>query len=327
MRVVLLNGFGGTDVLTMGEVETPEPREGEVLIRVAAAGVNRADLLQRQGHYPPPGGASELLGMEISGEIVARGPGADERWKIGDKICALVPGGGYAEYCAAHSGCCLPVPENFTLEEAASLPEAAFTVWANLFDPRRLFPGDRFLMQGGTSGIGTFAIQATRAFGATVAATAGSAEKCRFLLELGCERALNYRKEDWVAGALEWSGAKGVDVILDMVGGDYFAKHLKLLAKDGHLVHIATMRGSEVSLDLRTLMAKRLVIAGSTLRPRSVAEKRRLRDGVEEHFWPLIRKGRIRPFVDQEFSMGDVAGAHERMESSLHIGKIVLKVA
>jgi NADPH2:quinone reductase len=327
MRVVSLNGFGGTEVLTMGEVETPEAGEGEVLIRVAAAGVNRADLLQRDGHYPPPAGASKILGMEISGEIVARGPGTDPRWKIGDKVCALVLGGGYAEYCAAKSGCCLPVPENLTLEEAASLPEASFTVWANLFDPRKLFPGDQFLMQGGTSGIGTFAIQAARALGATVAATAGSVEKCRFLLELGCECALNYREEDWVAGALEWSGAKGVDVILDMVGGDYFVKHLKLLAKDGRLVHIATMLGSEVSLDLRMVMTKRLMITGSTLRPRSVAEKRHLRDGVEGHFWPLIREGKIRPIVDQVFSLVDVAKAHERMESSDHIGKIVLKVA
>jgi|SRR5580704_84685 NADPH2:quinone reductase len=327
MRVVSLMGFGGTDVLTIQEVEKPQPGEGEVLIRVAAAGVNRADLLQRQGHYPPPAGASEILGMEIAGEIVVRGPGADARWRAGDKVCALVPGGGYAEYCAAHSACCLPIAEGMTLEEAASLPEAAYTVWANLFDPRRVFPGDRFLMQGGTSGIGTFAIQAAGAFGASVAATAGSAKKCRFLLELGCQRALNYKEEDWVADALEWSGAKGVDVILDMVGGDYFAKHLKLLAKDGRLVHIATMSGNEVSLDLRTVMAKRLMITGSTLRPRSVGEKRRLRDGVEEHLWPLVREGKIRPIVDQVFSMGDVARAHERMESSLHIGKIVLKVA
>ena len=265
--------------------------------------------------------------MEISGEIVAHGPGAEAGWKIGDKVCALVPGGGYAEYCAAHGGCCLPVPENLTLEEAASLPEAGFTVWANLFDPRRLFPRDRFLMQGGTSGIGTFAVQAARAFEATVAATAGSAEKCQFLLELGCERALNYKQEDWDADVVEWSGGKGVDVILDMVGGDYFAKHLKLLDKDGRLVQIATMGGSEVNLDLRTIMAKRLMITGSTLRPRSVAEKRRLRDGVEEHLWPLVREGKVRPIVDQVFSLGDVAKAHERMESSLHIGKIVLKVA
>jgi NADPH:quinone reductase len=327
MRVISLSAFGGADALKIGEAERPEPGEGEVLIRVAAAGINRADLLQRQGHYPPPVGASEILGMEISGEIVSRGPGAQARWKTGDHVCALVPGGGYAEYCVAHGGCCLPAPENMTLAEAASLPEATFTVWANLFEPRRLFAGDRFLIQGGTSGIGTLAIQASRAFGATVAATAGSAEKCRFLLELGCERAFNYREEDWAAGALEWANGRGVDVILDMVGGDYFAKHLKLLAKDGRLVHIATTHGNEVDLDLRTVMLKRLVITGSTLRSRSVAEKTRLRDGVEEHLWPLVQAGRIRPVVDQVFNLQEAARAHQRMESSLHIGKIVLKVA
>ena len=320
-------GFGGADVLKIGEAAKPEPGEGEVLIRVVAAGVNRADLLQRQGHYPPPAGASETLGLEVAGEIVALGSGVEVCWKTGDRVCALVPGGGYAEYCVAHSGCCLPVPASMALEAAASLPEAAFTVWANLFDPRRLFAVDRFLMQGGTSGIGTLAIQAARASGATVAATAGSAEKCRFLLELGCERAFNYREEDWVAGALEWSGGYGVDVILDMVGGDYFAKHLKLLAKDGRLVHIATAHGSEVNLDLRTVMAKRLVITGSTLRARPVAEKTRLRDGLEECLWPLVREGKVHPVLDQVFTLEGVAKAHERMESSLHIGKIVLKVA
>ncbi len=327
MRVISLAGFGGADVLKIGEAAKPEPGEGEVLIRVVAAGVNRADLLQRQGHYPPPAGASETLGLEVAGEIVALGSGVEVCWKTGDRVCALVPGGGYAEYCVAHSGCCLPVPASMALEAAASLPEAAFTVWANLFDPRRLFAVDRFLMQGGTSGIGTLAIQAARASGATVAATAGSAEKCRFLLELGCERAFNYREEDWVAGALEWSGGYGVDVILDMVGGDYFAKHLKLLAKDGRLVHIATAHGSEVNLDLRTVMAKRLVITGSTLRARPVAEKTRLRDGLEECLWPLVREGKVHPVLDQVFTLEGVAKAHERMESSLHIGKIVLKVA
>jgi NADPH2:quinone reductase len=327
MRIISLAGFGGTDVLTVGEAARPEPGEGEVLIRVVAAGVNRADLLQRQGHYPPPAGVSETLGLEVAGEIVERGPGVDARWMIGDKVCALVPGGGYAEYCVAHSGCCLPVPEIMALTAVAALPEAAFTVWANLFDPRRLFAGDRFLMQGGTSGIGTLAIQAARAFGATVAATAGSEEKCRFLLELGCERALNYREEDWVEGALEWSGGNGVDVILDMVGGDYFVKHLKLPAKDGRLVHIATAHGREVNLDLRTVMAKRLVITGSTLRSRPVAEKMRLRDGVEECLWPLVREGKVRPIGDQVFTLQEAAKAHERMESSRHIGKIVLKVA
>ena len=299
MRVIWSAEFGNADVLKVGEAKMPEPSEGEVLIRVDAA-----------GKYPPPPGASETLGLEVAGEIVARGPGAEQRWKIADRVCALVPGGGYAEYCVAHSGCCLRVPEGMGPVAAASLPEAAFTAWANLFDPHRLVAGERFLMQGGTSGIGTLAIQAARAFGASVAATAGSAEKCRFLLELGCERAFNYHEDDWVAGALEWSGGKGVDVVLDMVGGDYFAKHLKVLARDGRLVHIATSHGSEVSLDLKAVMAKRLVITGSTLRSR-----------------PVVQAGKVRPVVDQVFSLQDAAKAHKRMESGLHIGKIVLQVA
>lgn len=326
MRVIGLSGFGGTEVLRIEEAETPQPGKGEVLIRVAAAGVNRADLHQREGHYPPPAGASEILGLEVAGEIAAHGADTDQRWKIGDKVCALVPGGGYAEYCVAHSGCCLPVPVNLDPTSAASLPEAAFTVWANLVGLQRIHTGDRFLMQGGTSGIGTFAIQAAKAFGAAVAATAGSREKCEFLLELGCERAFCYHDQDWVAGALEWSGGSGVDVVLDIVGGDYFAKHIRLLTKDGRLVHIATTTGAKVELDLRTMMAKRLIITGSTLRSRSVEEKTELRDGVEKNLWPQVREGKIRPIVDSVFPLEDAARAHERMQSSIHIGKIVLKV-
>jgi len=225
----------------------------------------------------------------------------------------------------AHGGCCLPVPKGLSLEEAASLPEAFFTVWANLFDPRRLFDSERILIQGGTSGVGVIAIQAARAFGAHVAATAGSEEKCRFLRELGCERALNYR-EDWAAGTREWAAA-GVDVILDMVAGDYFEKHIELLGQDGRLVQIATGNGAEVRLDLRKVMGKRLVITGSTLRRRSVAEKTRLRDGVEEHLWPLIESGRMRAVVDRVYPMEEAVEAQRRMESSQHIGKIVLRVA
>lgn len=336
MKVVALDGFGGPEVLRIAEAEKPRPGLGEVLIQVAAAGVNRADILQRQGNYPPPPGVSPILGMEIAGTIVDRGPGADPRWKTGDAVCALVPGGGYAEYCVAHGGCCLPIPPGLggegatALEQAAALPEATMTVWANLFDPRRLFAGDHFLMQGGTSGVGTIAIQTALAFGAHVASTAGSEEKCRFLRELGCERAWNYREDDWAAGAREWATA-GVDVILDMVGGDYFPKHVDLLAKDGRLVHIAFSHGAEVTLDLRKLMSKRLVITGSTLRPRSVEEKTRLRDGVEQQVWPLIGDGKIkprkiRPIVDCVYPMAQVADAHRWMESSRHIGKIVLRV-
>jgi NADPH2:quinone reductase len=330
MRVVALDGFGGPEVLRIAEAETPRPGAGEVLIRVAAAGLNHADLHQREGHYPPPPGASEILGMEVAGTVVERGPDAEARWQVGDAVCALVPGGGYAEFCVAHGGCCLPVPAGLPLEEAASLPEACFTVWANLFDPRRLFEGERFLMQGGTSGIGVIAIQAALAFGAHVAATAGSEEKCRFLRELGCERALNYREEDWAASARGWAtsgtGASGVDVILDMVAGDYFAKHLELLGQDGRLVHIAAGHGAEVMLDLRKVMGKRLVITGSTLRRRSWAEKTALRDGVERHLWPLLGTGGIRPVVDRVYPMEEVAEAQRRMESSQHIGKIVLRV-
>jgi NADPH:quinone reductase len=327
MRAIELTGYGGTEVLKMGEAEMPRPGHGEVLIRVAAAGVNRADLLQRQGHYPPPAGASAILGLEVAGEIVALGTGAGERWEIGGKVCALLPGGGYAEYCAAHEGCCLPVPQNLDLRAAAALPEAAFTVWANLFDPCRIHSGDRFLMQGGSSGIGTFAIQTAKAMGASVAATAGSREKCAFLLELGCERAFCYREEDWEAGVLGWSDGNGVDVVLDMVGGDYFAKHMRVLAKDGRLVHIATTGGHTVELDLRALMAKRVIVTGSTLRSRSVHEKTRLRNGLEETLWPLIGEGTIRPVVDSVFPVEDVARAHERMQSSMHMGKIILQVA
>jgi NADPH:quinone reductase len=341
MRVVTLEGFGGPEVLRIAEAEKPHPGAGELLIQVAAAGLNRADLLQRQGKYPPPPGASEILGMEVSGTVVDRGPAADPRWKIGDAVCALVTGGGYAEYCVANGGCCLPIPSGLAgngisaLEQAAVLPEATMTVWANLFDPPRLFSGDRFLMQGGTSGIGTIAIQTALAFGAHVASTAGSGDKLRFLRELGCEQAWNYRDEDWAAGARQWAES-GVDVILDMVGGDYFPKHVDLLAKDGRLIHIATSHGASVTLDLRKVMSKRLTITGSTLRPRSVEEKARLRDGVEQQIWPLIgsgigkpgkiKPGRIEPIIDCVYPMADVAEAHRRMESSQHIGKIVLRV-
>ena len=335
MKVVAFEKFGGPEVLRIGEAEKPRPGAGEVLIQVAAAGLNRADIHQRQGNYPPPPGASEILGLEVAGTIVERAPDADPRWNIGDQVCALVPGGGYAEYCVAHSDCCLPIPAALArdtataLTNAASLPEAVMTVWANLFDPPRLRQGDRFLMQGGTSGIGTIAIQTALAFGAHVASTAGSQEKSLFLRELGCERAFNYHEQDWFAGVRDWAGPPpdaGVDVILDMIGGDYFPKHLDLLRRDGRLIHIAFGKGAEVTLDLRKLMGKRLIVTGSTLRSRPVVEKRTLRDGVEQHLWPLIEAGRIRPVVDCVYPITEVAAAHLRMESSQHIGKIVLRM-
>jgi NADPH2:quinone reductase len=340
MKFVALEKFGGPEVLRIADAQQPRPGAGEVLIQVAAAGINRADIHQRQGNYPPPPGASQILGLEVAGTIVDRAPDADSRWKIGDPVCALVPGGGYAEYCVAHSGCCLPIPAAFAKDPAtamtnsASLPEAAMTVWANLFatDSKcagRLFEGDRFLMQGGTSGVGIMAIQAAIGFGAHVASTAGSADKCLFLRELGCERAINYREQDWAAAVLEWAGNPpdaGVDVILDMIGGDYFPKHIDLLRRHGRLVHIAHGGGADVQLNLRKLVQKRLIVTGSTLRSRPIAEKTKLRDGVEQHLWPLIESGRIRPIVDRVYPLAEVAEAHRRMESSQHIGKIVIRI-
>ena len=259
---------------------------GDILVRVQAAGVNRADLLQRQGHHPPPQGASHILGMEISGQIVALGKGASNRWRVGDAVCALLAGGGYAEYCAVPEGQCMPIPGGVSVHAAASIPEAAITVWANLFERWRIADGDRLLVQGGSSGVGVMAVQIARAMGARVATTSGTDDKCRLCLGLGAEIAVNYRKdrdgEDWAAQLTQWASPRGFDAILDIVGGDYFARHISLLAPRGRLVQIAFLRGSMVTIDLRTLMAKRLVITGSTLRPRTVAEKSALARAVEE---------------------------------------------
>lgn len=328
MRVIDILQFGGPEVLTVADKPISQPAQGEVLIKVTAAGINRADLSQREGHYPPPPGASPILGMEVSGHISELGPGAaDSRWKLGDAVCALIPGGGYAEYCVANAGFCLPIPKSVSLTNAAALPEAVFTVWANLFATSYLHAGERFLVHGGTSGIGTTAIQLATAFGAHVVTTAGSAEKCSFCLSLGAERAFNYREDDWFADAQEWSEPNGVDVILDMVGGDYFPRHLKLLAQKGRLIHIATTGGAQVTGDLRAIMMKRLVVTGSTLRSRSVAEKTALRDQIERQVWPLIEVGKLRPIVDHVFPLAEAAEAHRRMHSSAHIGKILLEMS
>ncbi|HYK36330.1 NAD(P)H-quinone oxidoreductase [Alloacidobacterium sp.] len=326
MRIIDVPRFGGPEVLSVAERPEAKPGPGEVLIRVAAAGVNRADLLQREGKYPPPPGASPILGMEVSGHIAEIGAGMDSRWTVADAVCALVTGGGYAEFCMASAGCCLPVPKNLAVEDAAALPEAVFTVWANLFAQSYLHAGERLLVHGGTSGIGTTAIQIANALGVRVVTTAGSVEKCAFCLSLGAERAFNYREEDWLTGALEWSGGSGVDVILDMVGGDYFPKHLKLLAPKGRLIHIATMGGAQVTADLRVIMQKRLVVTGSTLRPRTIEEKMTLRDQIERQVWPLIENGKLRPVIDRVYPLEEAAEAHKRMVSSTHIGKILLRV-
>ena len=324
MHFIDITQHGGPEMLRRAEGPVPQPGPGEVLLRVKAAGVNRADLLQRAGHYPPPPGASPILGMEVSGHIAALGPaGETPRWRTGDAVCALLAGGGYAEYCVAPAGQCLSIPASVSLTEAASLPEAVVTVWANLFQPRRLWQGDLFLVQGGSSGIGAMAIQIAQSFGARVAATAGSAEKCEFALGLGAEKAVNYR-EDWAAELEAWSKPHGIDVILDMVGGDYFSKHLQLLAQGGRLVHIAFLGGSQVTVDLRAMLVKRLLITGSTLRSRSVQEKSSLVSEIEQHLWPLFAAGQLRPTVSRVFPLAQAAEAHRWVQAGSHLGKIVL---
>ncbi len=324
MRCIDIGAPGGPEVLRVVSRPVPQPGEGEVLVRVRAAGLNRADLLQRQGHYPPPPGASPILGMEVSGEIAEAG--TSTRWQVGDAVCALLAGGGYAEYCAVPEGQCMAVPSGVSLPAAAAIPEAAITVWANLFAPCRLFAGDLFLVQGGSSGIGTMAIQIARAFGARVATTAGSDEKCQFCRDLGAEVAINYRTQDWATALARWSQPHGIDAILDMIGGGYFAKHIDLLATGGRLVHIAFSHGSLVTVDLRRMMSKRVVITGSTLRPRSVAEKSSLARAVEQELWPLFVNGQLRPMVGASFPLQQAGEAHQLMESGQHTGKIVLTI-
>lgn len=326
MRIVDITQPGGPEALHLTEAPIPKAGPGEVLIRIAAAGLNRADIVQRQGHYPPPPGASPVIGLEVSGHIAETGAGVTE-WKAGDAVCALLAGGGYAEFCVAPAGQCLPIPPNVPVQDAAALPEAVFTVWANLFEPECLRSGETFLMQGGSSGVGSMAIQVARLFGTRVAATAGSEEKCKFCVELGCERAFNYKDGDWDETARQWTSGRGVDVILDMVGGDYFPRHLRLLAPRGRLVHIAYGQGREVTADLALIMKNRLLVTGSTLRARPVAEKTALRDSIRHRLWPHLAAGRIRAVVDRVFPLEEVAEAHRWMQSSRHMGKILLQTA
>jgi putative PIG3 family NAD(P)H quinone oxidoreductase len=285
--------------------------------------VNRPDLLQRAGSYPPPPGASPVLGLEVAGTLAALG-GEVADWREGDSVCALVPGGGYAEYCLAPAPHCLPVPRGLSMVEAAGLPETFFTVWSNVFDRGRLQPGESFLVHGGSSGIGTTAIQLAHAFSARVFATAGSPEKCAVCTELGAERAIDYRREDFTAIVKEATEGRGVDVILDMVGGPYVEKNLRALAVEGRLVQIAFLQGSKVTLDLVHLMMRRQTITGSTLRPRSVADKAAIARALREKVWPLIEAKRVRPLIDRSFPLAEAAEAHRLMQSSAHIGKIIL---
>ena len=320
MRAVEISQPGGPEVLKLTEAPKPAPKPGEILVKVAAAGVNRPDVLQRSGNYPVPPGASPLPGLEIAGEVVSPG----KIFKVGDQVCALANGGGYAEFCTVPETQALPIPKNLSMAEAASLPETFFTVWGNVYDRGRLAPGETLLVQGGTSGIGVTAIQMAAALGNRVFATAGSDEKVAACVRLGAEKAFNYKTQDWVAEVRAATGNKGVDVILDMVGGDYVPRELKCLAEEGRLVFIAFLRGPKTELSIMDVMSKRLTITGSTLRPRSAEFKGHLARNLRERIWPLIESGRIKPQVYKTFSLEQAAEAHRLMESSQHIGKIVL---
>ncbi len=325
MKAIEISEPGGPEVLRPCTRPVPEPGEGEVLVRVEAAGVNFPDVAQRRGNYPPPPGASDLPGLELAGTVVALGPGVSSP-APGDSVCALVSGGGYAEYCAVPVPQCLPIPDGLDAVRAAALPETFFTVWTNLFDGGRMTAGETVLIHGGSGGIGTTAIQIARAFGARVFTTARTAEKCAFCEELGAERAINYTEEDFVAVVRELTEKRGVELILDMVGGDYLARNIRALAVEGRLVQIAVREGAEPTIPLGLLMVKRLVLTGSTLRPRTVARKGAIADALREKVWPLLAEGRIRPIVHTTFALDEAAEAHALMESSAHIGKIVLTV-
>jgi NADPH:quinone reductase len=326
MKFIDMTGPGGPEVLVLAVGKLPEPGPGEVLVRVRAAGINRPDVIQRLGKYPAPRGASPILGLEIAGTVVGQGEGVTEP-EIGAEICALVSGGGYAEYCTAPAANCLPVPKALSPVEAAALPETFFTVWTNVFERGRLKPGESFLVHGGTSGIGTTAIQLAHAFGARVFATAGSDEKCAVCEKLGAEKAINYRSQDFVEEVKALTQKKGVDLILDMVGGSYLERDVQALAVEGRLVQIAFLAESKVTFDFMPMMLKRLTLTGSTLRIRSIAEKAGIARSLREKVWPLLESGQVKPVVHEVFPLAEAAAAHRLMESSQHIGKIVLSVS
>jgi NADPH2:quinone reductase len=325
MKAIEILRPGGPDMLQLTERATPVAGAGEVLLRVQAAGINRPDVLQRKGGYAPPPGASDLPGLEVAGWIES-GDLAGSGFRIGDPVCALIAGGGYAEYCVAPLAQCLPVPRGLTFAEAAGLPETFFTVWSNVFDRARLAPAESLLVQGGTSGIGVAAIQLAHALGNTVYATAGSDEKCRACVELGATRAINYRTEDFAKVVKEASGGRGVDVILDMVAGDYLPREIECLADDGRIAIIALLGGTKATLDMAALLRRRLTVTASTLRPRPVAFKGAIAQRLRAVVWPLIEAGRIKPMLFSSFALSDASAAHALMESSRHIGKIVLAV-
>ena len=323
MPAIRVAAPGGPEAMALAAAPRPRPGVGEILVKVEAAGVNRVDVMQRRGVYPPPPGAPDILGLEVAGEVVALGPGAS-RHALGARVAALVPGGGYAEYCLAHESVALPIPSGVSALEAAAMPEAFFTVWTNVFERGALKAGETLLAHGGSSGIGTTAIQLAKAFGARVIATAGSDEKVKACVGLGADRAVNYRAEDFVAATLAATDGKGAEVILDMVGGDYVARNYAAAAIDARIVQIAFLSGQRVEIDLRVLMGKRLFHTGSMLRSRSVGEKAAIAEALRAKVWPLLAEGRCKPVIDSVFPLAEAAEAHRRMEASAHIGKIVL---
>ena len=323
MKAVEISKFGPPEVLTLVERPDPRPGPGELVIAVAAAGVNRPDVIQRYGKYPPPPDASDLPGLEVAGKVAEIGAGVTG-WAIGDPVCALLAGGGYAERAAVPCEQCLPMPKGLTAVEAAGIPETFFTVWTNVFDRGRLRAGETILVHGGTSGIGTTVIQLAKAFGATVLATAGSDDKCEAMRQLGADHAFNYRTHDWVAEGKRATDGRGVNLILDIVGGDYIARNLDLLSIEGRLVQIAFLKSAKAEIDFSILMRKRCTITGSTLRPRTPAEKGLVARAVHEHVWPLLERGVVKPIIHKTFPLAQTAEAHRLMEASTHIGKLIL---
>jgi len=324
MRAIAISEPGGPEVLALTEIPDPSPGPADLLVRVAAAGINRADSVQRQGFYPPPPGAPDTPGLEVAGEVAAIGEGVAD-WSVGDRVCALLAGGGYAEYAVAAAAECLPVPDDMAFSAAAGLPETVLTVWSNVMDRAAAQPGETILVHGGSSGIGTTAIQMLKAWGCTVFATAGSAEKVEACLSLGADRCVNYREQDFVAELLEASGGLGVDVILDMVGGDYVDRNVQLAAADGRIVNIAYLQGSKVEVNLMPIMLKRLTLTGSTLRAREPVFKAALVAAVRERAWPWLDSGKLRPIIHRVFPFTEAGEAHRVMEASSHIGKLILE--
>lgn len=325
MKAVEISTFGPPEVLRLVERPDPSPAVGEILIDVAAAGVNRPDVIQRLGKYPPPPGASDIPGLEVAGVVAGLGEGVTG-WSVGDPVCALLAGGGYAELAAVPHEQCLPIPKGLTAIQAAGIPETFFTVWTNVFQRGTLQAGETILIHGGTSGIGTTAIQLAKAFGARVFATAGSDDKCDALRQLGADQAFNYKTEDWVAEGKRATGGAGVNLILDIVGGDYIARNLDLLAVEGRLLQIAFLKSAKAEIDFSLVMRKRLTVTGSTLRPRTPAEKGAIARDLVEHVWPLLEQGRIAPVIHKVFPLADAAAAHRMMEESTHIGKLILRL-